>query len=285
MAASSAAKSSSAVRMCKDLGALWPGCVVTKMKIACMQNMNTNAAGTITYANNDQYTLMGSIFQPFTKFGHNNVAQLGADFDSGSGGTSIAANLPVGFAKMAALYLRYCVLRLQYRVKLHFIPAPQTPQAYNTTTCIRAYTRPFDSTESQLQAPATEANMDQNLCQPNVKQRFPRNTGKIGSAVSLGTYPTPADAYPTCMIKGSLWPHRTLDEAWSTYISSDLNFGTTAAGGALPSDYSMLEIAWRNHLPELHTAANDGMQNIFIVWAETQLVFTVLFKDPIANQT
>jgi hypothetical protein len=282
--------------MCKDLGALWPGCVVVKLKSSSMINCDTQG-GAAAYAPTASNVYQGAI----RCYPYGALAQIGNGFlDVVGMANDSPANLlgdtvlPVGWAKMissaggSGLYLRCCVLRMQYRVKLHHVVV-LTGQAVaagpSPCTGVFAYTRPYDNTETYLTPPSTLSIMTSNLCQPNVRRRYASGTQTQMAGNSAGTAPTwgagAIARYPVVKFSGSVWPHRTLDMSWATYVSSDSSFSTSAN---VPTDVTYLEIA--SHIHKASQAANAstaGMGLVAYHWMEVDLVWTLLFKDPVAN--
>lgn len=287
-AATAAASNTTAVRMCKDLGVLWPSCTLVKLKqhfVSYVGSANGTNALPLAYG---QGSIVCYPFAPLAAL--SSVAGWSSLFnDSGdsAGTVTTSALQPVGWGKLIGsadptIYGRACCLRMQYDLRL--VVAPNQPA--NTgglpaqlTAAITAYTRPFDATEGILTAPTTQDQADLNVSQPHVRRRYARHGCRITSipAATAGGVPTELIP-PEIRMRGSVWPHHVLEIPWSTYIGNDASFGTS---GANPSDLAKLEWAYHKHRPSFNIA-NDGtkMYGNDLQYMEGFLVFTMLFKDP-----
>lgn len=287
-AATAAASNTTAVRMCKDLGVLWPSCTLVKLKqhfVCYVGSANGTNALPLQHA---QGTIRCFPTAPLGAL--SSLAGWSSLFnDSGdsAGTVTTAALQPVGWLKLIgaadpAIYQRACCLRMQYDLRL--VIAPNQPANFGglpaqLTAAITAYTRPYDASEGLLVAPSTQDQADLNISQPHVRRRYARNISKMISipAATAGGVPAHIPA-PEIRMRGSVWPHHVLEIPWSTYIGSDSSF---AAYNAQPSDLANLEWGYHKHRPSFNIA-NDGtkMYGNDLPYMEGFLVFTMLFKDP-----
>lgn len=287
-AATAAASTNTSVRMCKDLGALWPGCAIVKLKLNFVSFVGGVAANATQSNNVVQGRIIAYPWRPLSLLSANGGWTPSFN-DSGdaAAGVSLITRPAVGFQKLVgtadpSIYLRCATLRMTYRLKLKFMDSnAASNQPGHAVTCIRGYTRPFDNTEALLANPNSETQMDLNLAQPHVRQRYATKTGRITNVNAFTA--APADLpMPEMKMSGSVWPHRTMEIPWGTYVGNDSSFGNSTTN---PSDLASLEWAARVHQPSSTTNADTTRAAQYFVWMEGALVFTCLFKDPIGGLT
>lgn len=275
--------------MCKDLGALWPGCTIVKLKLHFMQFVGGIGAGAphaSTVVSSGQYRIDCHPFRPCALLSNSTgwSANTG-QFNDSSGITTRSA---VGFAKLIgtanpSIYRRVCTLRMQYNLKISLIDANgASGQPAHAMTQVTGYTRPFDNTESLLAAPATQDQLDLNVSQPNVRRRFFKGTPRM---TNVNAYTSaPADLpMPECRLRGSVWPHRTIEIPWGTYVGNDSSFADSTHN---PQDLASLEIGWYSSQPTLnHDDDTQPRYAQFWPYLHGDLIFTCLFKDPLEGLT
>lgn len=289
-AARAAASNQTSVRMCKDIGALWPGCSIVKLKLHFVSFVGGVTAGVGVINNAVQGSIVAHPYRPLAALSVNTGwAPTCNDSGNPSGGTNtLITRSAVGFTKLVgtadpSIYLRVATLRMQYRLKLRFFNNNSAVGApCHMVNALRGYTRPFDNTEALLGNPTSENQMDLNLSQPHVRQRYAR---KLGASVNMNAF-TAGPSYqpmPEMVMTGSVWPHRTMEIPWATYLGNDTSFGTSSAN---PTDLASLEWCVRAHQPST-TVASDATPRYpqYFVYMEGSLVFTCLFKDPIGGLT
>lgn len=289
-AAKAASDPRTSVRMCKDLGALWPGCAIVKLKMFFVTFVGGVSAGLSSSNNVVQGTIVAHPYRPLATLSANTGwAPTTNDSGNPAGGTNtLITRSAVGFTKLVgtadpSIYLRVATLRMQYKLKLKFMDSRASGnQPAHSVTSIRGYTRPFDNTEALLANPATENQMDLNLAQPHVRQRYATKTGRISNVSGFTT--APADLpMPEMSMSGSVWPHRTMEIPWSTYVGNDSSFADSTHN---PADLANLEWCARVHQPSTKTADDTGaVYPTYYVYMEGSLVFTCIFKDPIGGLT
>lgn len=291
-AATAAASSSTSVRMCKDLGALWPGCAIVKLKlhfVAYVGGTSTSSPATATAvaANWGQGRIVCNPWTPLRILAVPNWVPTGGDSGNNAGNTNtLISRNAVGYSKLIgtadpSIYKRVCTLRMQYDLKLVLVTSQAgASQPSAVLDHITAYTRPFDNTESLLAAPSSQDGVDLNITQPHVRRRHVANLARI---CNMNGY-TAASAdlpQPVIRMRGSVWPHRTCEIPWASYIGNDTSF---AIAGADPSDLASLEWGFYSHSPGLNAVDQGATRGaVYLPYMQGTLVFTCLFKDPNAG--
>lgn len=290
-----AASNRTSVRMCKDLGVLWPNCVVVKLKDHFFAYCGTNGAAT-AYApvptSKYQGCITGYPYAPYVNFGDTfgNPRTMNTD----SQGSLLGNRQPLGWGRLigdassaagatGALYGKCCCLRVDYNLKYYLMSNIETAKGttpWNARTGIAAYTRDYDFTETNMGDISSMVTFSQNIIQPNVRvhRKITHGHAKQANFNATAAAASLSDLDCTTVhIKGTLWPHRALEQSWATYVSSDTSFGLYNAN---PTDYARVEIGIKAHQLSLAQDSDTLNGHLFKPYVQAFVTYTCLFKDP-----
>lgn len=265
-------------QMCRDLGNVYPSCLVLKCRQSWFGSMGDTAgalpAGT---AANDKYYSCN-----FRCFPSNAAGAGGGTFSALSllvtYGSSLTA-IPPGLARVfntagaTGVYQRCCVLSCKYVIKCALT---RTINAENGLPCGRwmhlLHTR--DSDGESAPDLKSQATADTTWCQPDVRRKFKDGTASqvyvVGAAAGSMNTRYPAHRFTW---RHTLWPHKELDQPFENYISQDASF---AVADNVPTNRASLELRGFGTGGNFFLPESVGVMNV-------ELVYTLLLKDPFAT--
>lgn len=289
MAGRAAARRFRGTPMCKDLGALTPKCLATKVR----QHATLPAGGTLGSAlamavggiTTDRYynnILWCYPYQPFVNY--STVAGYSACSGSAIGWAKL-----IGTTGATALFKRCCVLNVNMVLTLSFSTeiaendGKSSPQSITNqpTTLGYHYFHPRSNDESALPNPTSTALNDQTFCQPDVLKKVAgRDMSQVlvyqGDAAATTT--SRCNIYPGSRVvwRKTVWPHKVLDIPFSQYVGDENSFGTSSA---LPTNYACVDVAG------FFSSLNGAMSPPENARIECYLTWTLLLKEPWSNVT
>jgi hypothetical protein len=255
--------------------------MVAKTKLHFMTGLNAGAAaltnGTIATDKRSYLTLLllpwGGNFltstTPDAGMTANNVNAIGIGRLLGTVGT-------------ASLYTNACCLRVQGWLSLTISEAGATDSDYKAAggkpraNLGQVVYRVRDNSEGGLTAPLTQATADIQYVQPNCRKKrwmdVSSNTvynQAVATALVRPAFPSVRTTFTV-----DHFIHTVVDESFAAYVSNSSSFAGSAAA---PQNYALIDIAtfW-NSANGTYTCPNAG-------YIQGELVFTCIFKDPIAS--
>lgn len=269
--------------MCRDLGTLWPGCITVKLKkhffipLTSSGGALSSSAGYIQYFNCYPY-------QPFSPY-PTDVSGFTVKTTNAVGWNRLITTASNTASTTGGIYLRCCVLKMQYSIVMDIIPGV-TAAALGTNTGPNVliapsthYVRPYDNTGINQQSPSTQAAIDQNIAGGDMirwKELPARNIVINATTAAPAQGPLSLSDPPVVRWRGTVYPHKVLDLPFDQYVANETSFGGAAS---LPSDYANLELGGFSNDTVSPTVNTAGLT----VYARGQLTFTCLFKDVNAN--
>lgn len=284
------------VGMCRDLGTIWPNCLIVKLRSHWRVGVMPNGPA-MTDATDQGYwydggwacyPAFGTTCGPLVQTTYSGIAMGGSATVTGFTPVSAQALgidklLAEAKASPSAPYSRCCVLSVAVK---------QTHSYNHTFGSIAAATqsRPIvpdsehvlhmmNNQDVPINSPTTQANMDSAWNQPDVKRK---KLLSKAMTVSLNT-DTPVNnmvVLPTVnhVWKYKVWPHKLLDKTFTDYVSEDTSFGTDTA---FPS--RLCGVQYVGFFPKNGVDSNNylpptrGVVTVNAIW-------TCLFKNIAGNQ-
>lgn len=286
--------------MCRDLGMIWPSCLITKLRqVAYLPaDFRSGVQGLITSTTDEGSSYssfitywpadVGAAIGPFRACPYSGSTAATAYADK-QGFTALAATDALGIDKLlvaagsspAAPYSRCCVLSAKYSITFSFfhgtsqttyIPMPIMPPS-------RHMLHPMCNKDVVITPVTTNATADAMWNQPDVSRRYlAAATGHAISGSSGTTATDTAIGGRSVRWKGTIWPHKLLDKTFTDYVADDNSFGTSAA---LPANYVGHQFGgFFSNLGETdnYFAPDRGVMLV-------NVVYTCLFKDIAGKQS
>lgn len=280
--------------ICRDLGMLWPSCLITKLRYHAFlpADFRTGTGAVITNTADE-----GHSYSAFFTFWPADVGigigpLRGCTYGGGTSATayanktgfSVLTNDAMGIDKLLAAagagaatgtYSKCCVLSARYQFTISMfhgssdtdlLPIPMAPPSMHML-------HPMCNKDPVITPLTTTVSVDSMWNQPDVKRRYvAKATGSVqgnsgGSATVISNIPGHVVKW-----KGTIWPHKLLDKTFTDYVSDDNSFGTSAA---MPANYAGLQFA--GFIPELGADATFFAFDRAVL--HCNVVFTCLFKD------
>lgn len=267
-------------QMCRDLGNVYPSCMVLKCRQSFFGSLG-NTGGVIpdgTTASDKYYSAN------FRCFPSSNTVV------SGTGGTfitlaqlvqgSLITAIPPGLARVfntsgaTGVYQRACVLSARFNIRCTLQRRGVT-EAENTGGRWIHILHTRDSDGETAPDMKTQALADGLYCQPDVRRQVKDSTRNVtwlagAAAGSLNSQTASQKVH----WRHTLWPHKELDQPFENYVAQDASF---AASDGLPTNRASLELRGFGN-------ANAGQwypedMGVF----HCDLVYTLLLKDPYAT--
>jgi len=280
--------------MCRDLGSIWPSCLITKLRFHAVvpadfrtQDIEggltaTGSAGTsyssfINMWPNYSATPTGPLTQ--ASYGGTNTTEY--KLASYTAWTNVTAQA-MGIDKLLAEgksgdatgpYSRCCVLSVQYRYTLSFfhkrVEAGTTPVAVVTPS--QHILHPMCNKDQIITAVTNQSHMDAMWNQPDVQRRYRQHPVGVQLGTTSGATQTYGIPGVSVQWKGKVWPHKLLDKTFTDYVSEDSSFGTYVAA---PTNFVGHQLGgfFSNFDTSKYLSPNVGHLHI-------NMVFTCLFKD------
>lgn len=268
--------------MCRDIGTMYPSCMVLKCRQSFFGSLGDNV-GTIANGTTAADKYYSANFRCFPS---NNT------FASGTGGTfsqltqltqgSTITAIPPGLARVfnasgaAGVYQRACVLsaRFRFRMTLMRVASGEGVNPGGRWTHI-LHTRDADAEIAPDMK--TQSAADGLYCQPDVRRQLKDTTRNLtymvgGAAGSMNTQ----TASQKVRWNLALWPHKEADQPFETYIAQD---GSFAVYDNIPANRASIELRGFGNA----VSGNWYPENIGVFHCD--LVYTLLLKDPYATVT
>lgn len=264
--------------MCKDIGTIYPSCMVLRCRQSGLFSLGdaslnlTNAADAAT----GKYYFVTIPIQPTTTNGL--TSSLTAITNSGT-----ALNLQAyGLARLfntagaTGVYQRACVLKCKVTAKLHLTMA----QFATIGTRVPGgrwthFLHTRDGDGEALTAPSTQALADRDWAQPDVRRRIKDtmlgtaylNSTSVG--INFNTLPPQRVVW-----RHTVWPHKELDMSFESYVSTESSF---CVPGTVATNRSVLELGgYGNSCNGYSQPEASGSVYLDVEW-------TLLLKDPFAS--
>lgn len=256
--------------LCKTLGGFFPNCVAVSFPLHITNRLQTGAT-------NYNVSLRAYPYRPVTASA--NIAGATAFGDNGSTSATIDA---LGFLRLVGaaglsdkLYSSCLCYKVKYKVRI-------TPSYTFLSTGLMANLDilppwnhamfPINKNDPPLQTVDTDAKMEQNLCQVEVKHKYRAGT----SFISAGATNTTPIAVPQKDMqvtwRGQFWPHKECDKPFAAFLADPNNWGTASAE---PTIATGLQFFGRS----LSTAAVAVAEVPSVFYLSADLVFYCLLKD------
>lgn len=280
--------------MCRDLGSIWPSCLITKIRF--------HALVPADYRTQDLHGLMtgtsgsGFSYSSFVNFWPNyattptgpltvqtfggaatteyKLASYTAWSNVTAQGMGVDKLLAEGKSGSATgPYSRMCVLSANYRYTLSFMH-----KRHDTATSPVAFVppsqhclHPMCNKDQIITAVTNQSTMDAMWNQPDVQRRYRGAAQGVQIGTTSGATQTFSIPGATLQWKGKVWPHKLLDKTFTDYVSDDGSFGTYIA---MPTNFVGHQLAgfFPNYDENNFLPPNAGMLHL-------NIVFTCLFKD------
>lgn len=284
--------------MCRDLGMIWPSCLITKLRYVAYlpADFRSGTQGLMT-STTDEGTSYSSFFTYWPADVGAAIGPLRAcpyagataatAYSDKQGFTALATDA-LGIDKLlvaagsspSAPYSRCCVLSARYSFTFSFFHGTQATTAAPNPIVgpSRHMLHPMCNKDVVITPVTTCATADAMWLQPDVVRRYRGNC--IGSAMNFSTTAAAASVAPpghSVRWKGTIWPHKLLDKTFTDYVSDDNSFGTAAA---LPTNYVGHQFG--GFLSNLGETDNYFPPDRGVLFAN--VVFTCLFKDIAGKQ-
>lgn len=282
--------------MCKDLGKLWPECMVLKLPFhATHQAVNINATATIAAAGAYHWSYQ---YYPITGnannglFGGTGCPGAPATFLDGSGsGFTVPTRGAQGVARLlsaaggAGVYQNMCVLRAKGRATLCLQGATGANLAAVDQVGVAPgvhFMHHVNNTDAFYTVPTNAASADDFWNQPDVRRKY--TTGDAGGANSTAPNLAGTTSWIPSKLQKVSWPidvmpHKLLRMGFSEYVSDARSFGTSVAR---PTQFAATQFTGCS-LPVI----DSGLHPLGVVynnaWVHTSMVFTVLLKDVVGT--
>lgn len=263
-----AVQRSAPAALCRDLGSIYPSCLVLRCK---QRGIFEAAVLDGTAVASDKYYWRSFPIFPSTA---NGTTALMTAF---AGGTAINL-MPYGLSRIFGtsgtngVYQRCCVLkaRMFVRFTLRVDVAGVTLDPLGGNWLHFQHTRDGDG--EALAAPTTQALADRAFAQPDVRTRQKSLNEGIAAYTAGTTHRTPRALIVSQ--RRVMWPHKELDQSFDNYVGQEVSFGDQ---GTRPSNFCVLELAgFGNSVNGSVTVENQGTLEMFVE-------YTLLLKDPYAS--
>lgn len=282
--------------MCRDLGSIWPSCLITKIRFhavvpADYRTQLTDGGMTSTTGEGTSYSAFinmwpnysatpTGVLKPATYGGTASTEYKLASYT----GWSVDTTDSMGVDKLLAEgksgsatgpYSRMCVLAANYRYTLSFLhkqsQAATTPLSFVPPS--EHFLHPMCSKDQIITPITTQSHADSFWNQPDVQRRY--KAGSVGVALGTTSGATQTHTIPGVSVqwRGKIWPHKLLDKTFTDYVSDDSSFGTYVA---YPTNFVGHQLGG--------LLMNNGQASASFVppgigVLHINIVFTCLFKD------
>lgn len=283
MGAKAAANPRAPNSMCRDIGNVYPSCMVLKCRQSFFGSLG-NTGGLLsdgTTATDKYYSANFRCFPSSATVVSGNYGTFGGLAQLVQGSSVVA--IPPGLARVfntsgaTGVYQRACVLsaRFNFRCTLQRIVGNSEVGNIGARWMHILHTRDADAEV----APdiKTQSAADGLWCQPDVRRQMHDSTRNLtyvvgAAAGSMNTQTTTQKL----RWRHTLWPHKELDQPFENYVSQD---GSFAVSDNFPTNRASIELRGFGN-------ANGGQwyaenQGVF----HCDLVYTLLLKDPYSTVT
>lgn len=276
--------------MCRDLGTLWPSCMITKLRYhAMMQPFNGSATLGLQsgvrgyYYNNvlNMYPTPGAVTNAAT-FANGatsnwvDASAAGTSVLSTTGAAGIARLLGSPGASSTTMYQRCCVLSARVVLTIELQPNQiSTTNGIFGTGKSYHFLHPLSLTDSTYAAPSSPAATDSFWNQPDVRKKLAGPVTGINMANSSTSNTAYGVAKPGTLVrwKHVIWPHKVYDMPFEEYVGDNGSFGTNAS---YPTRMGALQFGG-------FCPSNTNIDGCQIGLIHTEIIFTCLFKDLVGN--
>lgn len=269
--------------MCRDIGTVYPSCMVLKCRQSFYGSLG-NTGGVLsdgTTATDKYYSANFRCFPSSATVVSDNYGTFGGLAQLVQGSSVVA--IPPGLARVfntagtTGVYQRACVLsaRFHFRCTLQRVRANQELGNPGGRWMHMLHTR--DSDGETAPDIKTQAAADLLYCQPDVRRQIKDTTRNLTYVVgaAAGSMNTQTASHKLRW-KHSLWPHKELDQPFENYVSQD---GSFAVADGKPTNRCSLELrGFGNANGGTWDPENNGTFHC-------DLVYTLLLKDPFSTVT
>lgn len=275
----SAARSLMPNQMCRDLGNVYPSCLVLKCRQSFFGSIG-DTAGLIsngTTATDKYYSANFRCFPSSATVVSGNYGTFGGLAQLVAGSSVVA--IPPGLARVfntsgaTGVYQRACVLSGKFIIRLNLQRILNSELACFGGRWIHLlHTRDSDAeTAPDLK---TQATADTTYCQPDVRRKLKDTTRNLAYVSGAGESMNTVSASQKFTWRHTLWPHKELDQPFENYISQDASF---AVADNVPTNRCSLELrGFGNSNSGANIVENTGLMHV-------DLVYTLLLKDPFST--
>jgi len=279
--------------MCRDLGSIWPSCLITKIRFHAVVPLDfrTQSSSLTSTANEGRsYSAFVNMWPNYsaTPTGVLKPATYGGtastEYKLGSyTGWSVDTTDSMGVDKLLAEgksgsatgpYSRMCVLAANYRYTAvaHHLQSQTLALPYSFMPASQHMLHAMCSKDQIITAITTQSSADSFWNQPDVKRQFKSSSRGVAIGTTAGA--TQTHTLPGCTVqwKGKIWPHKLLDKTFTDYVSDDSSFGTYVA---YPTNFVGHQLG--GFFPYMGDSTNWAPPNVGSL--HINLVFTCLFKD------
>lgn len=295
--------------LCKDLGPLFPSCLITKLRFSAIVGAHADtstpttgcdlAVGTVgNYYSNlfnlwpdyDSTTPIG----PLTGGAYGGAAAVSAWAQTSAKGFSPVSTECLGMSRLfgvagggaASVYQRMCVLSVKYEFTYRLWQAYSTPDASNDSVVAEVasgpsihHFHPVSYKDSTITAATSMANSMSASNQPDVKTKLVgKQYGCMSTnhlAADVGRAAVRLDGH-TCRWKGVAWPHKMLEIPFTEYVSNESAYGNATTLPQMKCGIQMTGFS-PGYIRTGDTVAVSGSMDYGTL--SIRAVFTVLFKD------
>jgi hypothetical protein len=253
--------------VCKDLGVMFPECMLVKFTYILGTKIFSVAGATPYYD------------AIITLFPYRPCASIGAaPWNSVIGGDTLT-NDAVGWSRLVgasspSLYKRCCVASVKYQVLIH--PKAMLTSGGNPLTAFYTiqdwrHSQHFYSANSAREtAPTTCDAFSLSQAQPDVKTQSKLSPG---TAICSNANPAANLVFPpasACTWKGTFWPHKELGIPYTDYVGADGSFGQATTN---PANLCTMQVFGVRGDPAILTGS-DRVDEVRV-----KLVFNCILKD------
>lgn len=289
--------------MCRDLGSIWPSCLITKLRFHAVVPADYRTGSSAMTGTANQGTSYSSFFNFWPNYSTGGTPNPAGPLVAATYGGTAATACPtvtgftpptaeaMGVDKLLAEgkvgsvtgpYSRCCVLAANYKYTItayhalsqgSLVPMPITLPS-------QQFLHPMCSKDQIITVPTTQSTADSMWNQPDVQRKYvTRSTQGVMAVQNAGTtLVMPNLPATTCIWRGKIWPHKLLDKTFTDYVSDDSSFGTY---NSMPTNFVGHQLAGffsANGDTTNYVSPDDAVLHI-------NVVFTCLFKDIAGVQT
>jgi hypothetical protein len=268
--------------MCRDIGTVYPSCMVLKCRQSFFGSLG-NTGGILsdgTVAQDKYYTANFRCFPSSATVASGNAGTFGTLAQLVQGSSVVA--IPPGLARVfntagtQGVYQRACVLSARFHLRCT-LQRIVSGEANNTGARWIHILHTRDADGETAPDIKTQAAADLLYCQPDVRRQVKDTTRNLSYVVgaAAGSMNTQTTSQRLNW-RQTMWPHKELDQPFENYVAQDASF---AVADGLPTNRVNLELRGYGN-------ANGGQwmvenQGCF----HCDLVYTLLLKDPFATVT
>lgn len=269
--------------MCRDIGTVYPSCMVLKCRQSFYGSLG-NTTGVLpdgTSAVDKYYSANFRCFPSSATVVSGNYGTFGGLAQLTTGSSVVA--IPPGLARVfntagtTGVYQRACVLSARFNIRCTF-QRLATTEGTNVGGIWTHILHTRDSDGEAAPDMKTQAAADLLYCQPDVRRQLKDTTRNCSYIIGV---PDPTSmntqtASQKLRWKHTMWPHKELDQPFENYVSQDASF---AAADGLATNRCSLELRGFGN----STASQWIPENCGVFHCD--LVYTLLLKDPFATVT